>query len=113
MTEESKTIWTTTTEGFIPAILAHGIEMPVKTYPVRNDRTVPTPMRTSDGHLIYATPVVAHLQTETSFEQVDTTASYDRRGAKICWMWTISVPSSHRTQGACHTDWQTEVLQTY
>jgi len=54
--EKSKTVWTNTTEGFIPGIVAFGIEMPVKTNPVKNDRIIPTPKRTPDGHLVYAAP---------------------------------------------------------
>ena len=57
MTEENKTIgWTVTTEGDIPPIKIGGIEMPVKTHPVKNDRTIPVPQRTTKGYLIYAVP---------------------------------------------------------
>lgn len=57
MTEEiKKEWWTITTEGDIPPIKIGGIEMPVKTHPVKNDRTIPVPKRTKDGFLIYAVP---------------------------------------------------------
>ena len=54
--EKGKGNWTHTVEGFIRGKEIDGIETVVKTEVVGNDRALPKPKRTRDGHLIYALP---------------------------------------------------------
>ena len=54
--DDNGPVWTLTTEGFIRGKKIAGVVCVVKTEIVGNDRDLPRPKRTKEGHLIFAIP---------------------------------------------------------